>query len=69
MKKVIIIAAIALGAVSCSKEKCVQCTERYTQVKGEFCGSKSDREAFERNLKLNEAVLNQKWDCQTLTIR
>ena len=69
MKKVVIIAAIALGAVSCSKEKCVQCTERYTQVKGEYCGSKQDRENYERQLKLNQDVLGQKWDCQTITVR
>jgi len=69
MKKVMIIAAIATMGISCNKEKCIQCTERYTQIKGEYCGNKSQREDFERGLKLNQDVLRQRWKCETIVIR
>ena len=63
MKKVIIIAAIALGAVGCSKNQCSTCKERYTQTPAQFCGDKKDVDTFEETLHSQGNLYGQKWDC------
>lgn len=65
MKKLTVILVLALFiATSCSKEKCVTCTEIQTGKEIHFCGSKSDRKDFEQMLHQIGGAIGSTWTCE-----
>ena len=49
---------------SCDKEICTTCTEANTGVTDDFCGTKSEVDAFETTLNDLGGPLGQVWNCE-----
>lgn len=63
MKKVIFLVLVGAMGVSCQKEVCTSCVERYTQTPAAYCAKEKDVDAFENELKQQGRLYGQEWDC------
>ena len=59
---VLSIALMSLGLFSGCK-KCVTCTEAHTGVSSDYCGTSSQVNTFEDELKSQGAAVGQDWSC------
>jgi hypothetical protein len=61
--KTIIILLLASFLFSCQREECTTCIEKYTQVKGNYCGSPKDVKQYKDQLTNTTVIGYQEWSC------
>lgn len=64
MKKLILISVVSVLFISCAKEKCTQCVEKYTQTKSSYCGKAKEVQDYQDNLSSTNASGYYQWQCQ-----
>ena len=62
MKKLILISVVSVLFISCAKEKCTQCVEKYTQTKSSYCGKAKEVQDYKKNLTSANNPYYQ-WTC------
>ncbi len=66
MKKMILwtVSVIATVMIFSSCKICTECTESHTGVSSEYCGTNSQVNKFEDELKDQGGALGQDWNCE-----